>query len=57
MSARTTRRLGRLAFGSTVLLLAFCLPTGLAVGRFALAFALGPCGTWAFTPDPVPAGA
>jgi hypothetical protein len=57
MSAWTTRRLGRLAFGSTVLLLAFCLLTGLAVGRFALASALAACGAWAVTPDSVPAGA
>jgi hypothetical protein len=53
MSAWTTRTLGRLAFGSTVLLLPFCLLTGLAVGRFALAA----CGAWAVTRDPARAGA
>jgi len=54
MSARTAYRLGRVAFGLTVLLLVFCLLTGLSVGGFALAFALAPCAAWALTPGPVP---
>jgi len=57
MSARTAYRLGRVAFGLTVLLLVFCLLTGLSVGGFALAFAFAQCGAWAVTPDPVPASA